>query len=628
MDDFDYSDLRFHFETGIPWSEIQKARAETEDRSAEYVATLDHLARFVREKVAPRASLADEQGCRFDRTDAGPNRVRLPPAIEESLRDLKELGAFCGMTFPEPWGGLGLPLTVFFGVGELLSMGDSSLGLTPMLQEGVGHVLLEFAAEKLARELLPDLLSGERLCAMALTEPDAGSDLGRIQTRARPALAASDGLATRIRALQGLGAVYVLSGRKIFITNGFGDCLVLARTEEGFSLFWVAARDKTVTRIENKLGIRGSATCEVVFEDSPGLLVGEPGRGLVPCMLKLMLFARVAVACQALGIAQRAHSLAKRYATEVRFQFGVPLVEHGPVRRLLFENEIQLQAARALVYWAAACFDLQESGRLASGPFPALSSLAGADGAGRRARWARLTELLVPLVKYDAAELANRVVYESLQVFGGYGFTKEFPLERLYRDARITSLYEGTSQIQVREVANGAYWMEKLALNDQLKTGGGARFVETDRNRPFVDQVVEEEMRAIRAAPRGEPQALRGLLEGMGRLIDLFRDARRELFLRERAQSRHAAKAALSVLQEEYAELLALLLKGVALARSCARDPRRVAGTEAFLSWALPRAESLAAALRAGGKDLWSEDACAVLGLSLSERKQAAVGEA
>lgn len=626
MDDFDYSDLRFHFGTGIPWTEIRKARRETEDRSAEYLATLDQLARFVREKIAPRASLADEQGCLFDGTDTGEHRVRFAPAIEESLRDLKELGAFCGMTFPEAWGGLGLPLTVFFGVGELLSMGDSSLGLTPMLQEGVGHVLLEFATENLARELLPGILSGERLCAMALTEPDAGSDLGNIQTKARPA--AAGGLAARIRELQGLGAVYVLSGRKVFITNGFGDCLVLARTEEGFSLFWVAARDKTVTRIENKLGIRGSATCEVVFEDSPGLLVGEPGRGLVPCMLKLMLFARVAVACQALGIAQRAHSLAKRYATEVRFQFGVPLVEHGPVRRLLFENEIQLQAARALVYWAATCFDLQESGRLASGPLPAPALQAEGEGTGRRARWARLAELLVPLVKYDAAELANRVVYDSLQVFGGYGFTKEFPLERLYRDARITSLYEGTSQIQIREVANGAYWMEKLALSDQIKTGGGARFVETDRNRPFVDQVVEEEIRAVRSARGCEPQALRGLLEGIGRLSELFRDARRELFLKERAQSRHAAKAALSVLQEEYAELLGLLLKGVALARSCPRDPGRVAGTEAFLSWALSRAESLTAALRAGGKDLWSEPACAVLGLSRSERKRAAAAEA
>lgn len=628
MDEFDYSDLRFYFETGIPWAEIQKARGETEDRSSEYVATLDHLARFVREKVSPRAALADEQGCRFDGPGAGQSRVHFPSAIEESLRELKDLGAFCGMTFPEAWGGLGLPLTVFFGVGELLSMGDSCLGLTPMLQEGVGHVLLEFGGRNLAEELLPGVLSGERLCSMALTEPDAGSDLGNIQTKARPASGASGGLSARVRVLQGLGEVYVLSGRKIFITNGFGDCLALARTDEGFSLFWVEAPDKTVSRIENKLGIRGSATCEVVFEDSPGLLVGELGRGLVPCMLKLMLFARLAVACQALGIAQRAHALAKRYAAEVRYQFGVPLVEHGPVRRLLFENEIQLRAARALVYWAAACFDLQESGRLASPSLPSLEPRPGRGASGRRARWVRLTELLVPLVKYDAAELANRIVYGSLQVLGGYGFTKEFPLERLYRDVRITSLYEGTSQIQIREVVNGAYWMERLALQDQLKSGGGARFVETERNRPFVDQLVDEEIRALRSDSGSDVHALAGLLDGIGRLVALLRGARQELFLRERQQSRSAAKAALSVVQEEYAELLALLLKGVALARSCSRDSKRALVADSFLAWAIPRAEALAGTLRAGAKDLWAEDACAVLGVAPSQGERRATGTA
>lgn len=629
MDDFDYSDLRFHFERGIPWAEIQKARGETEDRSAEYLATLDQVARFVREKVAPLAGPADELGCRFETAGTERREVRFPPAIEESLRELKHLGAFCGITFPETWGGLGLPLTVFFGAGELLSMGDSSLGLTPMLQEGVGHVLLEFASKTLAEELLPGILSGERLCAMALTEPDAGSDLGRIQTKARPASGVLGRLSSRVRELQGLGEVYLLSGRKIFITNGFGDCLVLARTDEGFSLFWVEARDKTVSRIENKLGIRGSATCEVVFEDSPGLLVGELGRGLVPCMLKLMLFARLAVACQALGIAQRAHALAKRYAAEVRYQFGVPLVELGPVRRLLFENEIQLQAARALVYWAAVCFDLQEADRLASGPVQTDPPQAGCGDSGpRRARWVRLTELLVPLVKYDAAELANRVVYGSLQVFGGYGFTKEFPLERLYRDVRITSLYEGTSQIQLREVMNSAYWMEKLALQNQLKTGGGSRFVETERNRPFVDQFVEEEIRAIRSAQEGSVQGLLDLLEGIDRLKALFRGARQDLFLRERDRSRADAKAALSVFQEEYGELLALLLKGIALLRSCRRDPRRVIPAEAFLSWAVPRAEWFAQALQAGGNDLWAGDVCGVLGVAPSGVERAAAGAA
>ncbi|MEW6442982.1 MAG: acyl-CoA dehydrogenase family protein [bacterium] len=607
MKGFDYSDLRFVFEHGIPWARIGEARGQTEDWSGEYLMTLDNAARFCRDKVAPRAALADEEECRLEADETGKKRVRLPRSILEGLEQLKGIGAFCGMTFPEEHGGLGFPLTVSFGLGEVLSMGDSSLGLTPMLQEGVGQVLLEFADEKVTQAYLPKLVSGERICSMGLTEPAAGSDLANMRTVAVPADGRAGGRQARVRELEQLGKVYLLNGTKIFITNGFGDVLALARTAEGISTFLVSAEDKEVPRIEKKLGIRGSATCEVLFEDSPGILIGEPGRGLVPNMLKLMHIARVGVACQSLGIAQRAHALAFDYATRDRVQFGVPIAAHGPVRKILFENELQLQATRALTYLASAYFDLKESTRLTMRSLdpqgPAAPELKS-----RLARYARIVDLLVPMCKYDAAELANQVAYSSLQVFGGYGFTREYPLERLYRDVRITSIYEGTSQIQLREVFNGAYSTEKIGLLNQLKCGGGRTFVETDRNRLFVDLLLDELAGEIRSLGGSAPW-----LQGVQEMRACLRRAREECFLQEQKRAREAGKSYLSLYQREFVDLLGLSFKALALMRQALASPAKIAAAGAFVERAVPLAEYLESRIRRGTDDLITDGYEAVM---------------
>jgi len=599
MNDFEYGDLRFIFEQAIPWEKIREARGEEEDYTQEYLMTLDNGANFSKKEVAPRAGDVDDRECCLASDGNGGKSVQLPKGMMENLEGLKGMGALSGLTFPEEVGGLNFPLTVFFGLGELFSMGDSSLGLTPMLQEGVGQVLIEFAGRKVVEDYLPKLMSGERICSMGLTEPGAGSDLASMKTLARPVNG------------EGSGSVYLLNGTKTFITNGFGDVLALAGTEEGISMFLVMAEDKEVSRIEKKLGIRGSPTCELLFENSPGILIGEPGMGLVPNMLKLMHFARLGVASQALGIGQRAHTLAKRYATYDRVQFGVPIAEHAPVRQILFENEIELQATRALTYLACQSFDLKEATRKKAGNLDP----EGSPNPGIRkdlTKHTRLVDLLIPLCKYDAAELCNRVTYSSLQVFGGYGFTREYPMERLYRDARITSIYEGTSQIQLREVFNEAYYLEKIGLMNQFKLGDGERFVETERNRLFVETLFDEQEEKI-LSMEGSESSTQGLLSGIREMRDCLQVSREELFLQEQGRSKEAARKYHGLYYKDYVDLLASILKAYLLTGQglWASHKQRVA--RAYVERSILAAEHVKGRIKRGLDDLITDDYDAIM---------------
>jgi len=592
MNDFEYADLRFIFEQAIPWEKIREARGDEEDYTQEYVMTLDNGAAFSKKEVAPKAGDVDDSECSLAIDESGEKTVRLPQGMLENLEGLKGMGAFSGLTFPEEVGGLNFPLTVFFGLGELFSMGDSSLGLTPMLQEGVGQVLIEYADRKVIEDYLPKLMSGERICAMGLTEPGAGSDLANMKTRARP--------------VNGEGRVYLLSGTKTFITNGFGDVLALAGTEEGISMFLVMAEDKEVSRIEKKLGIRGSPTCELMFEDSPGILIGEPGMGLVPNMMKLMHFARLGVSSQALGIAQRAHTLAKQYATYDRVQFGVPIAEHTPVRQILFENEIELQATRALTYLACQYFDLKEATRKRAGNLDQESST----NPGIRkdlAKYNRIVDLLIPLCKYDAAELCNRVTYSSLQVFGGYGFTREYPLERLYRDARITSIYEGTSQIQLREVFNEAYYLEKIGLMNQFKLGNKEQFVETERNRLFMEALFDGYQQEI-VSMDGTDASTKELLEGIQEMRDCLRASREELFLQEQSRSKEVARKYHGLFYKDYVDLLGSILKAYLLTRQGLQAVHKKKVAKAYVARSILAAEDIKGRIKRGLDDLLEDD--------------------
>lgn len=611
MNDFEYGDLRFIFEQAIPWEKIREARGEEEDYTQEYLMTLDNGAGFSKREVAPRAGDVDDRECTLATDGNGGKSVRLPQGMMENLEGLKGMGAFSGLTFPEEVGGLNFPLTVFFGLGELFSMGDSSLGLTPMLQEGVGQVLIEFADKKVTEDYLPKLMSGERICSMGLTEPGAGSDLANMKTWARPVNGEGRAEIPRVREIEGSGTVYLLNGTKTFITNGFGDVLALAGTEEGISMFLVMAQDKEVSRIEKKLGIRGSPTCELLFEDSPGILIGEPGMGLVPNMLKLMHFARLGVASQALGIAQRAHTLARRYATHDRVQFGVPIAEHVPVRQILFENEIELQATRALTYLACQSFDLKEATRKKARN---LDEEGSPDSGIRKdlAKYIRLVDLLIPLCKYDAAELCNRVTYSSLQVFGGYGFTREYPMERLYRDARITSIYEGTSQIQLREVFNEAYYLEKIGLMNQFKLGDAERFVETERNRLFVEALFDEQEGEILSRD-GSESPTRELLKGIREMRNCLKVSREELFLQEQGRSKEAARKYHGLYYKDYVDLLASILKAYLLTRQGLKAPYKQRVAKAYVARSILAAENVKRRIKRGLDDLISDDYDAIM---------------
>ena len=273
---------------------------------------------------------------------------------------------------------------------------------------------------------------------MVLTEADAGSDLGSVATKAT---------------LDEATGQWHLNGVKRFITNGLADVsLVLARSEEGstdargLSMF-VVEKDDTVKirRIENKLGIHSSPTCEIQYNNTPAILLGKRRFGLMRYSMNLMNGARLAVGAQAMGIAEAAYREADRYSRE-RIQFGKPIRSLPAVGRLLLAMKVDLEAARALLAETASWVDLWKvhEKALADTTAPNLDALRA-----RHKQCQTLAETLTPMVKYCATETGNRVCYQSMQVHGGVGYMREFNIERLFRDVRITNIYEGTSQLQV-----------------------------------------------------------------------------------------------------------------------------------------------------------------------------------
>jgi alkylation response protein AidB-like acyl-CoA dehydrogenase len=311
------------------------------------------------------------------------------------------------------------------------------------LQEIAAKMIAEYGDEEIKARVLPRVISGELVGgAMVLTEPDAGSDLGAVQT-----VATYDEEVGEWR----------LNGVKRFITNGCSDVLlVLARSEEGsadargLSFFEVEA-DETVRirRVENKLGIHASPTCEMQFINTPARLIGKRRFGLIRYAMAMMNGARVAIAAQALGIAEAAYREAYKYA-RARIQFGASIDRIPAVYRMLLSMRAEIEVTRALVYETARWVDLmkayerlKERGEL------------DRDGRARLKQASRLSSVLTPLVKYYATEMGNRVCYQALQIHGGTGYMREFNVERHYRDVRITNIYEGTSQLQVVAAIGG-----------------------------------------------------------------------------------------------------------------------------------------------------------------------------
>ena len=399
------------------------------DAKDNYRLILKVLGEIAANHIAPRAAEADEEGAHFE-----DGQVTYADATQEGLELLRQ-AELMGALLPWEYGGLNLPGSMLQMMIEIISRADPGLMSIFGLQE-ISAVIAEYGDEEMKDRILPRFAQGKVTGAMVLTEPDAGSDLGVVQTRATYDEAAES---------------WRLNGVKRFITNGNADILlVLARSEEGstdargLSLFEIEA-DETVRirRIEHKMGLHASPTCEMEFCNTPARLVGKRRYGLIRYAMAMMNGARIAVAAQSVGIAEAAYREAYQYARK-RVQFGQSIDAIPAVYRMLLSMRGEIETTRALVYEAGRWVDLKKA-------YEHLKARGELDAEGRkRLRQAdRLANVLTPLAKYHASEMGNRVCYQAMQVHGGTGYMCEFNIERHFRDIRVTSIYEGTSQLQV-----------------------------------------------------------------------------------------------------------------------------------------------------------------------------------
>jgi hypothetical protein len=401
------------------------------DAKDNYRIVLDVMGEICGERVAPRAAEADEEGAHYENGE-----VTYAAATRDAIEVLRQAELFGAMLSRE-YGGLNLPESIYQMMVEMVARAESGLMTVYGLQE-IASLVEEIGDPETKARVLPRFSRGEVSGAMVLTEADAGSDLGAVATRAT---------------LDEATGEWHLNGVKRFITNGLADVsLVLARSEEGstdargLSMFLVE-RDDTVKirRIENKMGIHASPTCEIQYSNTPAILLGKRRFGLMRYAMNLMNGARLAVAAQALGIAEAAFREADKYSRE-RVQFGKPIRVLPAVGRLLLSMKVDLEATRALLAETGRWVDLWKVCERALGEG---GSEADPAMRARHKQSQALVETLTPMVKYCATEMGNRVCYQAMQVHGGVGYMREFNIERLFRDVRITNIYEGTSQLQV-----------------------------------------------------------------------------------------------------------------------------------------------------------------------------------
>jgi hypothetical protein len=465
----DNDDIRFlfkHFDLGALASLLEEefkfapqfdyAPADAAEAIRNYDMILDSVGRLSAEFIAPRAESVDRQG----NTLNPDGTVTYAQGIAESMDKLAKAEVM-GFTLPHRFGGLNFPNLVYSMATEIVSRADASLMNIFGLQ-GIGETINAFASEEIKEKYLHDFAAGKVTGAMVLTEPDAGSDLQ----------------AVKLRAYQDKNGNWFLHGVKRFITNGCGEVLlVLARSEPdrsgglGLSLF-VCDRGATVhiRRLEEKLGIHGSPTCEIFFDNTPCQLVGERQRGLVTYVMALMNGARIGIAGQSLGIAEAAYRVARDYAAS-RKQFGLAIEKLPAVRDLLIDTKIAIEAGRALLYESSRVVDnsVAIEKKLEFNPPAEKEQLKPLKELSRK--FDRLASMLTPMSKYFCSEMANRVAYDSIQVLGGSGYMRDYAVERHARDARITTIYEGTSQLQivaaVRGVCSGACEKYLLELSQK-----------------------------------------------------------------------------------------------------------------------------------------------------------------
>ncbi len=420
------------------YTEAQKydtAPESFEDALDSFHRILDVIGDVAGERIAPRARQVDEEGPKFEN-----GVVTYHPLTVQNLNDLKAAGVM-GVILPRQYGGLNFPLSVYTMMTEMVSRADASLQNLFGLQD-IADTICEFGSEEQRQKYIPRFVTGEADGSMDLTEPDSGSDLQSV----------------RLKATQDADAKWYLDGMKRFITNGCSQIhLVLARSEEGttdgrgLSMFICEKCPQLVVRrIEHKMGIHGVATCELQFNHVPAELCGMRKRGLIKYVMSLMNGARVSISAQAVGIAEAAYREARKYASE-REQFKQSIDKFPAIYDMLARMKTQLAASRALLYETTRCVDLRQAyTHLAEGaekPDPAVREKAKL--------YTALCDVLTPMSKALSTESANKIAYDCIQIHGGTGYMHDFDAERLYRDARITNIYEGTTQLQVVAAIGG-----------------------------------------------------------------------------------------------------------------------------------------------------------------------------
>ncbi len=411
------------------------APVDFEDAIDSYDKVLEIVGEICGDIVAANADDVDKEGPKIVN-----NEVIYARGTQENLEALRRAGLI-GMSLPRQYGGLNFSMIPYVMAAEIVSRADAGFANIWGLQD-CAETIHEFASEEIKNEYLPRFPKGAT-AAMDLTEPDAGSDLQAVQLKATP---------------DPDGKTWRLNGVKRFITNGDADIsLVLARSEEGttdargLSLFLYDRTSKAVTirRIENKLGIKGSPTCELVFNNAPALLVGDRKMGLIKYVMSLMNSARLGVGAQSVGIAEAAYREALKYAYE-REQFGKAIINYPAVYEMITWMKVRIDAMRALLYETTRFVDVYKAYNLV-----AEHRKLDAEERNEQKNYQKLADMYTPLLKLTASEYCNQIAYDALQVHGGTGFMKDFPIERIYRDARITSIYEGTSQLQVVAAIRG-----------------------------------------------------------------------------------------------------------------------------------------------------------------------------
>jgi alkylation response protein AidB-like acyl-CoA dehydrogenase len=417
------------------------APVDFEDAMDSYEKVLEIVGEICAGTIAPNAEEVDHEG-----PAVCDGRVTYASGTQQNLEAVRKAGLM-GIAMPRRYGGLNFPVVPYIMAADMVSRADASFENLWGLQD-CAETLYEFGNEDQHKRYIPRVCSGETM-SMDLTEPDAGSDLQSVMLKATYSQA--DGC-------------WYLNGVKRFITNGDADIhLVLARSEEGtkdgrgLSMFIYDKRNGgvNVRRIENKMGIKGSPTCELVYKNAKAELCGERKLGLIKYVMALMNNARLGIMAQAVGLSEAACREAYAYALE-RKQFGKAIIKFPAVYEMLALMRAKADASRSMLYETARFVDI----------YKALEDISKerkleADERQEMKKYSKLADAYTPLGKGMTTEYANQNAYDAIQIHGGSGFMKDYTCERLYRDARITNIYEGTTQLQVvaaiRHVTTGTY---------------------------------------------------------------------------------------------------------------------------------------------------------------------------